>query len=1130
MVDEPHNPALDATALDATEDARLDPTRTPADDERPRAANDIGAEHAATTDLRRYRVIREFARGGLGRILEVEDQTLGRRVAIKELRVPRGPGQARFLREATITARLQHPSIVPLYDVGRWRSGEPYYSMKLVAGRALDAVIRDAKTLDGRLALLPHVIAVADAIAYAHTQHIIHRDLKPANVLVGDFGETIVIDWGLAKDMKADEAEPDDGPFRTPIAEPALTVDGEVLGTPVYMAPEQAMGKMLDERADVYAIGAILYELLTGAWPHRGASSAQVIAQLVSGAGVTPIEQKVSGAPPDLIAIVSKAMEFDRERRYRTAAELAQELRRFQAGQLVAAHQYSTRSLIARWARRHRAPLAVGATLTAALAITAAISVRSIIRERDATQTERDATRAERDKMILVHARGELDRDPTAAVAWLKTYPSSGADREELRMISLEARSAGVATYVLRAGRKTFGRFSPDGRRFAWSDGTAVDVLDLADGRRTHIADGVPNRIAWSHDGESVLIHHDNNANEIARLADGKRTRLSGELLSWHPLDVDVFDPDDTGIIASVRDGTLVRYATTGGAATPVWSPGPLASPASFSRRGRHVVARTADGFWYWELGTTAARRLVPPTGVSLTPDVLMVAGSGDGARILGSTSDGGLCVWSSDASHPRVLHGNTKSVLKLVVASRTGGIVVGWHDDASLTEFDLDRDEVRPIPKVGDLDDLGISGDGRKLAIAQDHELYLVDLRTRERQHVGRHPTVVRRVTLSVDAEWLVSDGDDGSTRIWHRPGVGVEVIATLPSAIRATALSPDGERVAVLDIFNPSIELLSTRSDPVPLAGHGGTKIDAVAFAGDGKTLATVGEDDRVRIWDSATGREAHAPFGIAARSTSAVTSLTGRGIYVVADTTGAVRTLDLERDTETVLAAGCDDLGLVRSANDEVVACVAKNGGVDLISLRGAGAIHVAANRPRVIALSPDGSHLALGDNDGAVELWARGPDALRPIGSPRGSRIRQMEFSLDGAWLTTLHDDGTLVAWRIDDAAATPLQVDNATAFAYVVVGEGAALLAVGRRDGEVRIVDPASRAVRSILRGGGDVQVLAASRAGRVVVGRATGIVEVWTPVLSPGSESAAAPDLDALTTATLDASGTLASR
>src|ERR1043165_3276014 len=148
-----------------------------------------------------YRADREIARGGMGRIVAAEDQRLGRAVALKELLTPVPEQLGRFQREALITARLQHPGIVPVYEAGRWPSGEPFFAMKMVSGRPLDKEIAERRSLSERLELLPRIAAACDAIAYAHSQRIIHRDLKPGNILIGEFGETVVIDWGLAKNL-----------------------------------------------------------------------------------------------------------------------------------------------------------------------------------------------------------------------------------------------------------------------------------------------------------------------------------------------------------------------------------------------------------------------------------------------------------------------------------------------------------------------------------------------------------------------------------------------------------------------------------------------------------------------------------------------------------------------------------------------------------------------------------------------------------------------------------------------------------------------------------------------------------------------------------------------------------------
>src|SRR5579862_7505721 len=147
----------------------------------------------------RYALGEEIGRGGLGAVVRAKDRNLGRQVAIKALHASGGSAQRRFVREALITARLEHPSIVPVHDAGRWPDGSPFYAMKLVRGRPLAAVIDATTSLAARLALVPTVLAVCDAVAYAHSERVVHRDLKPHNVLVGEFGETVVIDWGLAK-------------------------------------------------------------------------------------------------------------------------------------------------------------------------------------------------------------------------------------------------------------------------------------------------------------------------------------------------------------------------------------------------------------------------------------------------------------------------------------------------------------------------------------------------------------------------------------------------------------------------------------------------------------------------------------------------------------------------------------------------------------------------------------------------------------------------------------------------------------------------------------------------------------------------------------------------------------------
>lgn len=254
------------------------------------------AEPAPRGDSAGLTLGRTISSGGMGVIVEAVD-TLERRIAIKLPRSSDPAVRRRFDREVKITAQLQHPAIVPVYAAGTFDDGEPYYAMRLVDGVSLDIAIRRTTSLAERLALIRVVTVAASALAYAHSEAIIHRDVKPSNILVGKFGEVVVIDWGLARSLSdAAPADTDDLAIGSPRTEGA-TAAGTVLGTPAYMPPEQARGELLDERADVYALGAALYHVLRGQPPGANAAADLATAE--------------PGLPRDLLAIVSRAMARD---------------------------------------------------------------------------------------------------------------------------------------------------------------------------------------------------------------------------------------------------------------------------------------------------------------------------------------------------------------------------------------------------------------------------------------------------------------------------------------------------------------------------------------------------------------------------------------------------------------------------------------------------------------------------------------------------------------------------------------------------------------------------------------------------------------------------------------------------
>jgi len=303
---------------------------------------------AAAPDLSgtRYRLIEPVGRGGMGTVYLAEDGPLARRVALKVLHLadPSGELAARMLREARILARLEHPGIVPVHDVGNLSDGRVFYTMKFVEGRRLDRYAREVASLADRLRVFQRI---CEAVAFAHAHGVVHRDLKPQNVMVGPFGEVLVMDWGVAKLVGGAVEAPATSAAATPELA-AETAHGAVLGTPGYMAPEQARGEVdLDGRADIYALGAVLRFVVTGRGPDDATTAGP------APEGVAPGVES-SSMPRALAAICAKATRSDREERYGSVEELARDVARYIDGLAVSVYREGLLERFVRLILRHR--------------------------------------------------------------------------------------------------------------------------------------------------------------------------------------------------------------------------------------------------------------------------------------------------------------------------------------------------------------------------------------------------------------------------------------------------------------------------------------------------------------------------------------------------------------------------------------------------------------------------------------------------------------------------------------------------------------------------------------------------------------------------------------------------------
>jgi eukaryotic-like serine/threonine-protein kinase len=316
----------------------------------------------------RYRVLRKHAEGGLGEVFVAEDLELHREIALKEMRshvATQDSSRGRFMLEAEITGGLEHPGIVPVYGLGTHTDGRPFYAMRFIRGDNLKTAIHRFHqkkpvrydSIEFRQ-LLGRMIDVCNAIAYAHSRGVLHRDIKPGNIMLGKFGETLVVDWGLAKITGRSNHGSEEATLQPPSANSSSihqTLAGNVVGTPVYMSPEQADGRIhsLSGLTDVYSLGTTLYVLLTNRLPFHAENNSEILQKVRQG-DVEPPRKLFPAIPANLEAICLKAMALKPEDRYADPLELAKDLERWLADEAIVARRDPFPVRTFRWAKKHR--------------------------------------------------------------------------------------------------------------------------------------------------------------------------------------------------------------------------------------------------------------------------------------------------------------------------------------------------------------------------------------------------------------------------------------------------------------------------------------------------------------------------------------------------------------------------------------------------------------------------------------------------------------------------------------------------------------------------------------------------------------------------------------------------------
>lgn len=1017
---------------------------------------------------------------------------MARTVAIKLLLDPTPASMVRLERESLVTARLQHPAIVPIYDHGRLPDGQCFYAMKLVRGRSLREEIAARPTLRERLELLPHVLAVVDAMSYAHEEGVLHRDLKPSNVLVGPFGETMIIDWGLAKEV----AYPEDDVrvVGGAASDAALTRDGAVLGTPAYMAPEQARGEGVDARADVYALGAILHHLVAGVPPYTGACADDVVRQVLAGPPA-PLASRRTGVPEDLATLIATAMARDPARRYSSARALGEDLRRFQEGRLVRVHRYSLRSRFGRFLQRHRALAAMAMAALALVTATAVVALYRVLRARDRTDAALRLAEQRADELTLAHARHWLDADPTAALAWLRQLRSESSAWPEARAIAAEASSRGVARHVLALdGVVTQLAPLPDGGMVASGLIGGTDRIEPGRVRRERWLRHAALTTALAVSGRSSIAVGDATGTIHLRSADG-----TVRLWQAHqgPLYQLAFAEGSARLYSAGRDG-----------AVRVWSlePGAAQAPARTLVVGRAavnaivllddertVIAATEDGrLVRLDVMADALAEVAHVQGpllqVSRAPGGAMAAAVGEDGRVrlVGRTGP------------PRVLDGARGRLVDVAFASG-GRVVVAGGDDGRLWAWTCATGMGRPLVKL-DTEVRVVAAAGERVAAGGADGTVARCTVDGDCEVLRGHRGPVRALAFTGDGT-LVSAGGDRTARIWAAPATGTRARPYLNPIVYALRSAPDGQRWLMAS-HDHRLRLFDAARDTwTEFAGHRGP-VHQARFSPDGARIASASLDGTVRLWEGSAVRvieqDGAVPIDIAfSRDGQQLAIARSDGRIGLCDThDGSVRVLPshdgevravLFDDRGALVSAGGDGRVLCRrpdgtggeflqarsalyalaaspgtfsesgsesgsgSGPCPWVAAAAADGGV-WVWRGGAGERLVAPGLVRALAITPQ-TVMAITEREGIVS-WGRS-DLRRHDLDPTAGPQRSLAISSSGRWAATAGEDGAVHAWDLEGNRRIIVHRHAGGAHAVAISADGTRVASVGA-DAQLRM--------------------------------------------------------------------------
>ncbi len=1038
-------------------DADIDPnisldaprTESPEDEKKVRGRLSKLAQRANVAS--RYVLRGELARGGMGRILQVWDEDLRRTLAMKVvLGKEDGEGEPdepdvdpqtlrRFLEEAQITGQLDHPGIVPVHELGVDDHDRVFFTIRLVKGRDLAEIFRLARAGEegwNQTRAVGAVLRVCEAMAYAHSKRVIHRDLKPENVMVGRYGETYVMDWGLAKVLgRADSRDVRVAPQVSVSLvdvetgwleggeggadEPLRTLDGTVVGTPAYMPPEQAEGRGdknasdLGPWSDVYSVGAILYTLLAGRAPYvppdRRVSPQRIVFDLIKGPPV-PIPEIEPAAPPELVAICDKAMARDMSRRYPDMMAMAEDLRAYLEGRVVGAYEAGAVAQLKKWVLRNKATAAAmgGLIVTLVGSLFAFILLQK--NQVDEIRTERNLTAAGRD--LAEESAERAKRNERSAVR--KSY-----------VANVVAADASIRANEVVEAKRRLDDCDPELRGWEWRH------LHLRSDSSRRVLEGHGARVssvAWSADGATILS---GSEDKTIRAWDPV-TGLERFRIPDPPEGIDclAISPDGRWIAAGVRQDTALWLfdARLGKFLATLPGHDGSVTAVAFSPDSARIASGSSDGsIRIWNVSDrTTARRL--DVGGRTVQGLAFDAG---GSRIAAGLADGATLVFALDRADdpPLELASESGAAVHAVAFSPDGARVAAACFDAIVRVFDAGTGEtIAPLRGHGDpVFSVAFIRDGSAIVSGSlDRTVRVWDAASRAPLAVLRgHEGAVWSVAAAPDGRRIVSGASDGTLRIWDtRQADAVRVLRGNDDFVSSVAFAPDGKKIVAGSHFSGTVQVFDAESGAEILSVPGAPDaVNAVAFDPSGSRIAAgVEEGATIVVRDAATGKTVDTLAGHDASVTSLAYFPDGKSLVSgSADNTAIVWDLSIAKPRHKLAGHDGRVTGVAVSRDGRMIATASFDRAVRLFDAESGTLVRTIPGHEgevRAVAFDPSGALVVSGSADDTARVWETATGDCRHVLRGHSGDVHAVAFGPSGRRIATGGFDKTLRIWEAD----------------------------------------------------------------------------------------------------------------